>query len=391
MARVDGDEFAVIVWGGMQKAIREAGALRTALQRPLELHDLTLLVEGRVGISSYPDHGSDVPLLLQRAELALHRAKSVGIGSEVYSAEHDEPSRERLALVGELGRAIDRGELEVWYQPMASLETGRVTGVEALVRWRHPTHGLLGPAAFLPMVEQTGLMKPLTLHVLDAALRQCADWRRAGLDLSVSVNLSATNLIDRDLPSDVTSQIETRGLDPAALHLEVTESVVMADPDRAREVLSGLRASGVRIALDDFGTGYSSLGYLKNLPVDELKLDRSFVAEVATSARDAAIVRATIELARAVDLQTVAEGVETADAWEFLHQIGCDYAQGYLLSKPAPASELTEWLAGRARVARDASVGDGRRMDAQLSHASRRRGSSSPLPRPELLPPVLEG
>ena len=241
---------------------------------------------------------------------------------------------------------MERGEIVVFFQPQVALPAGGAVGVEALVRWHHPERGLLPPGVFLALVEQAGLMGQLTLHVLEHSLVQCAAWRAEGLDLRVAVNLAAPNVADPALPAGVAALLERTGVPADRLKLEITETIVMADPVHARPVLDGLRDLGVALALDDFGTGHSSLSYLKELPVSELKLDRSFVSGIVGDARDLAIVRATVELARTLGLRVVGEGVEDAETLRVLGELGCDEAQGFYLSRPVPAAELAQWLGG---------------------------------------------
>ncbi|MDT4996256.1 MAG: hypothetical protein QOD45_324, partial [Pseudonocardiales bacterium] len=358
IARLGGDEFAVLLFGprgDLHGALDAGGRIRAALERPFEFEDLTLHIEGSIGIALHPDHASDRETLLQHADVAMYQAKSERSDCEVYAAERDDYSRERLTLMGELRRAIEGDELVVYYQPKADLRTGRVYGTEALVRWQHPARGLLGPHMFLPMAEQTGLMRPLTLYVLRHALAQCAAWSAAGRDLSVAVNLAAANLLDLELAGDVAELLDASGVPAERLQLEITENSVMADPVRAVEVLESLRALGIGISLDDFGTGYSSLAYLKRLAVDELKIDKSFVMDMTTDDDDAVIVRSTVDLAKNLSLRVVAEGVETQEAWDVLARMGCDFAQGFLLSKPVPPDELLAWILERDAIP-DAAV-----------------------------------
>jgi diguanylate cyclase (GGDEF)-like protein len=355
VVRLGGDEFAVLLplargADAIAEARGAAERMSRDLERPFVVDGMTLDVRASIGIACFPDHGPDVDTLLQRADVAMYVAKEARSTIEVYAASEDRNSTRRLSLMGELRRSLERGELVVHYQPKADLLTGDVGGVEALVRWQHPEHGLIPPFEFIPIAEQTGLIEPMTLHIMDAALGQAAEWRDLGYPMSVAVNLSARGLRDRDLPAAVIDLLRRHGLDAGALRLEITESTIMADPARALPVLERLSEMGVALSVDDFGTGYSSLAYLKRLPVDELKIDRSFVSNLVTDRNDAVIVRSTIELARALGLQTVAEGVETTKTWSDLNQLGCDFAQGYLLSRPLPAEELTGRLRAGALV-----------------------------------------
>jgi EAL domain-containing protein (putative c-di-GMP-specific phosphodiesterase class I) len=262
----------------------------------------------------------------------------------VYDAAQDQHSPARLQLVGELRRAIESDALLLHHQPTASLRTGRIVGCEALVRWSHPQRGLVPPDEFITLAENTGLIRPLSRWVLNAGMQQCRAWHDQGLELPVSINLSTRDLHDPQLPDVVSGLLAHWRLGPRCLKLEITESAVMADAERAIDVLGRLRSMGIGISVDDFGTGYSSLSYLKRLPVDELKIDRSFVRQLASDDNDLAIVRATIALAHDLGLTVVAEGVEDQATWDTLTDLGCDVVQGYFLSRPLPADDLATWL-----------------------------------------------
>lgn len=278
----------------------------------------------------------------------MYQAKDDRTGTQIYARDRDDHSRDRIVLVADLRGAAARNELVVHYQPKADLATGAVHDVEALVRWQHPTRGLLQPGEFLPIAEkEPELMASLTLHVLERSLRQVAAWRRAGIDLDVAVNVSAHKLMDLRFPEEVTEVLDRFDLPPQSLLLEITEDTVMSDPQRVLDVLARMGELGVRSSLDDFGRGQSSLSRLKRLPVEEIKIDRSFVLGMSRDRTDRAIVRSTIELARSLKLRAVAEGIENVDTWHELARLGCDQAQGYLLSRPVPASELTGWLRRR--------------------------------------------
>ena len=345
LARLGGDEFAVLLQdAGEQEATEMASALRAALAEPFTLEGIALQTTVSTGIAVYPQHGTDLHTLLRKADIAMYRAKAARDGHHVYSGSDDADGAARLRTVQELGTAIAQGQLLLHYQPKADLSSGAVRGVEALVRWAHPTRGLLYPDAFLPLVEEAGLMRQLTHEVLVQALDQAHRWRRDGVDLTVAVNLSASSLMDARLPDQVLDLLAARGLPAHLLQLEITEEFLMADRDRARSVLARLRRSGIQIAVDDFGTGYSSLSYLRDLPVDELKLDRSFIAPMSTDARAAALVASTIGLAHSLGLRMVAEGVEDEAGYDELRRLGCDQAQGWYLSRPVPAADLTAWL-----------------------------------------------
>ena len=352
VARLGGDEFGVLLPTAPDA---EAGAevgekILRALSEPFHVEGVELEVEASLGIAAYPEHGECVDALIQRADVAMYVAKGTRSGHELYVRERDDRP-DPLALVGDLRRAMDDGELAVVYQPKVHLATGAVHGVEALVRWEHPSRGLVLPASFVGHAEHTGLIRPLTIHVLEAALAQVGDWRRAGLDLTVAVNLSVRNLLDRGLPGDVAGLLRKWDVPATALELELTESTIMADPQRARTILEALHDLGVGLSIDDFGTGWSSLGNLRSLPVDEIKIDRSFVTGMTQEGNDATIVQSTIDLGRNLGLRVVAEGVEDDDVRRELAALGCDLGQGYLFGRPMSGDELVAWSAARAPVA----------------------------------------
>jgi diguanylate cyclase (GGDEF)-like protein len=345
IARLGGDEFAMLLPTATFEDARHISVrLLDLLEQPFTLGGLQLEIDASIGMALSPDHGTDADTLLRRADVAMYVAKRGNSGYALYTADQDQHSPMRLALVAELRRAIDQDELSLYFQPKVCLVTGKVTCAEALVRWEHPRHGLLNPDLFVPIAEQTGLIRPLSSWVLDAALRQVNRWRHDGLDLAVAVNLSMRNLHDPEI-ADMIRQLLTRwGVPPAYLNIEITESSLMADAARAMEVLGRLRAMGVGVSIDDFGTGYSSLSYLKRLPVHELKIDKSFVAHMASDENDLAIVRSTVGLAHDLGLTVVAEGVEDQATWDLLVALGCDVAQGYFISRPLPPLVLGEWL-----------------------------------------------
>jgi diguanylate cyclase (GGDEF)-like protein len=346
VARLGGDEFAVIAAevGRASEALVVAERIEKELARPLTLDGITVQVEASIGIALYPEHGADVETLVRQADVAMYASKE-GHAPTLYAPEHDHHSPERLTLLADLRRAIDNDELVVQYQPQATFGDGRIVSVEALVRWDHPQHGMLPPIAFIPLAEHTGLIRPLTRYVLDAALRQLREWIDDGLDLRVAVNVSGRDLLDLALPDEVAAGLERHGVDPRRLELEISENTILTDPTRARAVLLRLSELGVRTSIDDFGAGYSSLGYLKRLPIDALKIDKSFVIDMASDQDDAVIVRSTIELGHNLGMEVVAEGVETPEAWRELAELGCDIAQGYLLSRPCPAADVPGILA----------------------------------------------
>jgi diguanylate cyclase (GGDEF)-like protein len=348
IARLSGDEFAVLLPGtGAVGSLKVAQALHEALETPFALERVSVASDASVGIALYPEHGADAETLLQRADVAMYMAKEERSGHAFYAPERDPYDPNRLALVSELRRAISDDELVLHYQPKIDLRTDEVSGVEALVRWNHPIRGLLPPMEFVPLAEHTGLMRPLTLWVLERALSQCRAWREEGIELRVAVNLAVLSLLDVQLGEDVARLLAKHEVPAHLLELEITESSVMTDPKRAIAKLEELSAMGVRLAIDDFGTGYSSLSYLRRLPVDQLKIDRSFVMKMEASSDDAVIVRSTIDLCRNLGLAVVAEGVETEHTFAQLRELGCDEAQGFLISRPVPADALTAWLADR--------------------------------------------
>ncbi|MBI3596223.1 MAG: EAL domain-containing protein [Nitrospirae bacterium] len=346
VARLGGDEFAVMLpLSGSGDAALVAKKIQKALELPFMIEGLPVAVEFSIGVALYPDHGANPDSLMQRADVAMYAAKTTGEGYLLYEARHDRHSPRRLALIGELRWAIERSQLLLHYQPKISLKTGRVIGMEALVRWQHPEHGFIPPDQFIEPAERTGLIKPLTRWVFDTAQKQCLTWHRAGYEFTTSINLSARNLHDTQLPDELAGLLRECGGRPDRLQLEITETAIMADPARALEAITRLRAIGIRFSIDDFGTGYSSLGYLKKLPVDEIKIDRSFVINMAKDPSDVMIVRSTIDLAHNLGLKVVAEGVENKETYDRLGKLGCDAAQGYYMARPMPAENLTRWLA----------------------------------------------
>ncbi len=356
LARLGNDEYAILLplRNGLGDALQLAAATQGALERAVTLGEIALNVELSIGIAFSPLHASEAGALLQRADVALDLARARRGRIEVYSPEHDRSSGERLALLAEVRPALERDEFELYYQPQLDLASGRVSGVEALLRWRHPTRGMVPPLRFISLIEQTALVGPVTARVLELALAQLAAWRAEGLPLGISVNLSARNLHDSELPRQIAQLLRAHAVPAAALTVEVTESAAIADPDAAVGVLRELRALGVGVSIDDFGSGHASIAYLARLPVTELKIDRSFVSRMCESPRDEAIVRTTVDLARHLELHVVAEGIETTAVCERLTEMGCDSGQGYLISRPAPPEELTPWL--RERVGRDAAI-----------------------------------
>jgi diguanylate cyclase (GGDEF)-like protein len=348
VARLGGDEFAILLPSADLAAATEAArTLQAALERRFRVEGHDLDISASSGIAMYPVHGQDATSLLRHADVAMYVAKRSTDGFAVYAPDLDQHSPQRLALQGELRDAIANDDLVLHFQPKVALDTGCLVGAEALVRWRRSDGSMVQPDLFIPLAEQTGLIRALSRWVLERALRQCSAWREQGLDIAVAVNLSMRDLHDRALPADLEQMLARWDADPANLLLEITESGLMADPARARDTALRLSATGARLAIDDFGTGYSSLAHLKRLPVSELKIDRSFVRDMASNDEDATIVRSTIGMAHDLGLSVVAEGVETESTLWLLKKLGCDVAQGYHISRPLPASEFAAWVRAR--------------------------------------------
>ena len=345
VARLGGDEFGVLLPGmSEESASLAAGKLLKALEPPFVVGELTVDVRASIGIALFPKHGEDKDTLFRRADVAMYEAKQCANSYAIYSPERDSYSPARLALMTELHRAIDKKELFLVYQPKIDLVTGNTTGVESLVRWQHPKRGLIPPDQFIPMAERTGFIKVLTMWGLQTALSQSHSWLQQGLGVPVSVNLSARILHDGHFPDQVEGLLDREGISPERLEFEITESVIMADPAHALEILTRISRMGVALSIDDFGTGYSSLAYLKKLPVNAVKVDKSFVLHMTEDQNDAQIVRSTIELAHNLGLKVIAEGVENREVWDQLLALGCDEAQGYYMSRPLPTAEMTKWL-----------------------------------------------
>jgi diguanylate cyclase len=345
LVRLGGDEFALLIRlaptdDGRQIAV----GIRDRITEPFTIGGAQLRVNASAGVSERSDGTAGMVDLLRRADVAMYAAKDAHSRAERYKPHLDEVNRIRLETIQDMSGALDRHELVLHYQPKIDVASGAVFGAEALVRWQHPTRGLLYPDAFLPIVEQAGLMHAVTREVLEAAVQQVAAWKDAGLEISVAVNLSASDLLDGSLASRIEALLDEHSLPGEALELEITESVIMFDPERARTVLDALRLLGCRIAVDDYGTGYCALAYLRDLPVDELKLDRSFVSRISTDPRNAAIVHSTIELAHALGLQVVAEGIEDQVSLDAVAGFDCDYAQGFHFGHPVPAAEFADAL-----------------------------------------------
>jgi diguanylate cyclase len=354
VARLGGDEFGLILSPLVDPAAatQMAERVREALQKPFELEGMSLRVDASIGIALAPDHATTPEGVLQRADVAMFAAKRAHAPWQIYSSEHDQNARERLELMEDLRDALRRREIILYYQPILDLPTGKVTGAEALARWRHPSRGILQPAAFVGLVADAGLMGPFTMSVLDQAFIQQAEWSEQGYDLGVSVNISAASLRDAELPDKVGALISTHGINPARITLELTEDSFIADPEQALLVLERLRALGVTLSIDDFGTGFSSLTYIRRLPVSELKLDRTFLTGAPRDKRAVSVIRSTVDLAHSLGLRIVAEGIENLEALALVDGLGCDAAQGYLMGRPVPAQDFDLGPVGLKRLHR---------------------------------------
>ena len=344
IARLGGDEFAVFMPRADSRAAESAvQRLQDALHTPVDVDGISIELGASIGLAWYPEQGADVETLLQRADVAMYRAKASHRSLEIYRAEDDYHTPERLVLATDLRRALADDQLVLHYQPQVELGGGRPVAAEGLVRWEHPQRGLLGPLEFIEIGERNGLIKQLTHRVLELGLRDLRTWTDQGRHLSLSLNVSVRNLLDRHFPDEVAELLAQHGVDGRALTLELTESSLMVDPELAKQTMQDLAELGVSVAIDDFGTGYSSLAYLTYLPIGELKIDKSFVRAMSSDTRNAIVVRSTIELAHNLGLRTVAEGIEDAFTFERLRELGCELAQGFHMSKPLPAAALALW------------------------------------------------
>lgn len=351
VARLGGDEFAVVLPKvDVDGAVLIAEKILRTLQEPFVVENRTLPIGASIGIALFPSHGEDAASLLSRADVAMYAAKHAGGGLTVYDPDLDRHSMDRLTLTAELRQGVEHDEIEVYYQPKADLHTGEICGVEALARWRHPRLGLILPEEFIPLAERAGVINALTLRVIEASAHQCVHWSSSGTKISIAVNVSPLSLLDAKFADKVGDILRNCDLSACTLILEVTEGAIMADTPQVQELFTRLDAMGVRISIDDFGTGYSSLARLKKLPVSEVKIDKSFVIDMLTDDNDAAIVRATIDLAHNLGLKVVAEGVETQGHLEMLAAFGCDMAQGYHISRPLPTLEVRHLLATNRKI-----------------------------------------
>jgi diguanylate cyclase (GGDEF)-like protein len=346
IARIDYNTFSLLLAGTADSNDAEWMAIRIikALEQPFAVSEHKLTVNVNIGIVHYPDQGEDVDTLVQRADVAFLMAQQSNYGFAVYDPSFDQHTPRRLSLVSELRQGIEQGELELFYQAKISVETGSLYGAEALVRWRHPTHGLISPDEFIPLAESNRLIKPLTRYIMQQAFDQCARWHEQGHNLRISVNLTVRDLYDPELPEVVAGLVRSSGVKPDWIMFEITESSIMTDPERALKIIRRLSQMGFKFSIDDFGTGYSSLSYLKKLPLAELKIDRSFVKDLLVSENDVVIVKATISLAHNLGLQVTAEGVESADIMSRLKGFRCDIAQGYLINRPMSVTKFDIWI-----------------------------------------------
>ena len=362
VVRLGGDEFAILTVVPSPASVSElAQQLLMSLRQPITVSGLAIEIDASIGVALAPQHGRDITKLLRHADIAMHLAKRQGSDLEVYDGTTDLNEAEHLTLLAELRRGISDGELRLYYQPKATI-SGRVRDVEALVRWQHPERGLLPPAAFLNLAEETSIIRPLTAWVLNEAARQCAAWRQSGLGLRVAVNVSPRNLADDDLPAAVLRAATNAGIPVTDLQIEITETSVISNPVKAEAILGQLHTMGVSVAIDDFGAGYTSLALLQTLPIDTLKIDRRFITHLLDNPVDQAVVRNIVQLAHDLGITSLAEGVECAHTWAMLADLGCNEIQGYVLSTPLPPQELTHWLndwtSSQQALAHDAAAND---------------------------------
>jgi diguanylate cyclase (GGDEF)-like protein len=344
LARLSGDEFAILLQATDAKAAYPvAQRILAAFERPITLDDHTVDLGAGIGVASSPEHGVDADTLLSRAEVAMYAAKQQQSGTVTYHPGLDSNSEESLTMLSELRTAVDQQQLRLFLQPKVNLRTGEVLGAEALVRWEHPTRGLVPPMRFIPFAEQTGFVRVLTMWMIEQVAQMSQTLSTQGMRMKLAVNLSTRDLMDQDLPTKLEKVLAAHAIDPSLLVLEITESAIMDDPQRALQTLNRLHAMGLKLSIDDFGTGYSSLAYLKRLPVDELKIDKSFVMNMESDLQDAKIVHSTVDLAHNLGLTVVAEGVESAKSWKLLASLSCDEVQGYFIAKPMPAAQFVNW------------------------------------------------
>jgi diguanylate cyclase (GGDEF)-like protein len=346
IAKIDSNIFGFLLIDIVNLTIAErlAWTIQQIMEPPFIVNQLKVSVHPIIGIVDFPDHGDDVDTLVQRAGVAVHMAQQSNNGYCIYEPSFDTHSPKRLSLMSELRTAIKRDELELFYQAKVSIQTGQLLGAEALIRWNHPTHGPISPDEFIPMAENSRTIKHVTLWVLQRAFRNCADWHKQGINIKISVNLSAKDLHDPELPDLIAGVATSAAIKPEWIMLEITEGSIMTDPESTLAIMERLHAMGYQFSIDDFGTGYSSLAYLRKMPLTELKIDKSFVMDIMNNENDAIIVKATINLAHNLGLQVIAEGVESKEIMTKLKGYGCDMAQGYYLNKPLSATDFTQWM-----------------------------------------------
>jgi diguanylate cyclase (GGDEF)-like protein len=346
VARLDGNIFSILITDSIEE--KEVELLAEHIQKVLEpsfvVERLSIAVHANIGIVHFPEHGEDVDTLVQKSGVALFRAGKDKDGYAVYEPSFDQHSPRRLTLMSELRHAIERDQLELYYQPKVYIQTDVLYGAEALVRWHHPKHGFISPDEFIPMAERTRMIQSLTLWVLKEAFKHCAEWRKQGKKLTISVNLSAKDLHDPKLPDLIAGVAVTTGIEPEWVILEITEGSIMNDPELSLEIIERLNKMGYQLSIDDFGTGYSSLAYLKKMPLSELKIDRSFVQDILNNENDDVIVNATVNLAHNMGFHVTAEGVESEEIMDKLKSYGCDVAQGFYLSKPISVPDFNQWM-----------------------------------------------
>jgi diguanylate cyclase (GGDEF)-like protein len=373
MARLGGDEFGIVLpeLPSDDVAMRIADRLLEELETPVSVEGLALDVSGSVGIALFPSQANDAEALLRRADVAMYSAKENGGGYELYADDMDRHNPARLTLIGQVRPALEAGEFSMYYQPKVRLSDGRAAGAEGLIRWEHPSLGLLSPDEFIPLVEKTVLLRPLTHYVIERVLQHWREWADMGIRIPIAVNVSPRSLLDQELPEQVETELRRWDVPPAFLRLELTESFMVGDSGRSSQVLDALADVGVGLSIDDFGTGYSSLSHLKRLPIEEIKIDRSFVMQMHVDANDFMIVRATVDLGRNLGLRVVAEGVEDLATFDRLAEFGCDEAQGYYISRPLSAVEFTRWLSVRNLEA--VAQADGRRAEDRRDDPGRER------------------
>jgi len=353
VARLGGDEFAILLEGsGEDEAVAVAGRIITALELPIDSDGQPVDVGASIGIARFPEHGRTAEALMRNADIAMYVAKSARADHALFDPSYDSSQQLHLSLIGELRLALERDELDLYYQPKLAIESASVVAAEALVRWHHPQRGFVPPGQFIPFAESTGYIRAISKWVLERAIRQAGEWRRAGHRLQISINLSTKDLLNRELPEMLSATLARHAVPAAAICLEITESGFMEDPDHVLKVLNRLSSLGVSLSIDDYGTGYSSLTYLMRLPVNELKIDRSFIGKLGSDQDLQTIVRSTVDLGHRLGLKVVAEGVEDPESLDILAELGCDSIQGYLISPPLPARDFEIWLRDRPPLRR---------------------------------------